>query len=40
MGMGHFWLSGWDIYHLMDGALALNGQGIYHLSFKQLPHCG
>ena len=37
--MEHLWLTGLDIYdlmeghlyHLMGGAFALNGQGIYHL---------
>ena len=29
--MEHLWLTGLDIYDLMEGHLSLNGQGIYHL---------
>ena len=29
VGMGHFWLHGWGIYHLMSGALMAYWWGSY-----------
>ena len=31
MRMGHLWLNGWSIYHIMGRALWLNGLDIYDL---------
>ena len=30
--MEHLWLTGLDIYDIMEGHLSLNGRGIYHLT--------